>query len=81
MNGIRHESPFTLEDLDTTPAEQRHQSSAAPQESESESENGNGNGSQHSTSGMNAPRSGETLDSMDASDLWLDAGECAHTPV
>ena len=87
MNGARHESPFTLDDLDTSSAEQKHQSSAASQESENGkghsingngngngSSNGNGNGSQHSTRGMSAPRAGDLLDSMDASDLWLDAG-------
>ena len=86
MNGARRESPFTLDHLDTTPAEQKHQSSAAQQESQNGnpnsnangSGNGNGNGnvngSQHSVRGMNAPRAGDLLDSMDASDLWLDAG-------
>ena len=69
MNGARHESAFTLEDLDTTPAEQRSESPAAPQESQ------NGGNSQQSIRGLNAPRAGENLDSMDASDLWLDAGK------
>ena len=68
MNGVRHESPFTLEDLDTTPAEQQQGSSAAPQRSQ------NGASGQHSMRRMDAPRAGENLDSMDASDLWLDAG-------
>lgn len=78
MNGARHESPFTLGELDATSAEQQQQSSPAPQQSENG--NGNGSGSQHSTRGMDAPRSGENLDSMDASDLWLDAGECVLSP-
>ena len=104
MNGARHESPFTLDDLDTTPAEQKHQNSAAQQESQNGNPNGNANGnangsgngnrngngygkgkgnangSQHSVRGMNAPRAGDLLDSMDASDLWLDAGVCQLLP-
>ena len=97
MNGARHESPFTLEELDTTPAEQKHQSSAAQQESEDGNSNsngsgnsnddgngrgrGNGSGGQHSVRGMSAPRAGDLLDSMDASDLWLDAGVFHHLLV
>ena len=69
MNGTRLESPFTLDGLDTAPPEPTQKSSAAPQESE------NGTSSQRSMRHMDAPRGGDTMDSMDASDLWLDAGK------
>ena len=68
MNGARRESPFSLEELD---------SSKGNSQAERDAGSGNGN-SQANTGGArprSAPRAGDHLDSMDASDLWLDAGQ------
>jgi len=72
LNGAGRESPFSLEDLESPAPPEQRESSAAPQESE------RGNGSQGSK--MSAPMAGDTLDSMDASDLWLDAGKQNASP-
>ena len=51
-----------------------HQNGSSSAEGE-ETQQGNGNAAARSSNqGMHTPRVGETLDSMDASDLWLDAG-------
>ena len=68
MNGARRESPFSLEELDSSDGN-----------SEAERDAGNGNGNSKANTGgagpRSAPRAGDHLDSMDASDLWLDAGQ------
>ena len=68
MNGARRESPFSLEELDSSNGN-----------SEAERDAGSGNGNSEANTGnarpRSAPRAGDHLDTMDASDLWLDAGQ------
>ena len=89
MNGYERESPFSIAEVgNAAPASEQqavedcsqqqnggsHQNGSSSAEGE-ELQQGNGNAAaRSSTQGMHTPRVGETLDSMDASDLWLDAG-------
>ena len=89
MNGYERESPFSIAEVgNAAPASEQQavedcsqqQNGASHQNGSSSAEGGElqqGNGSTaavNSPQGMHTPRVGETLDSMDASDLWLDAG-------
>ena len=89
MNGYERESPFSIAEVgNAAPASEQqaaemvsqqqngglHQNGSSSAEGE-ELQQGNGNAAARSSpQGMHTPRVGETLDSMDASDLWLDAG-------
>ena len=89
MNGYERESPFSIAEVgNAAPASKQQavedcsqqQNGTSHQNGSSSAEGGDlqqGNGSAaagSSPQGMHTPRVGETLDSMDASDLWLDAG-------
>lgn len=89
MNGFEQESPFSIAELKSAapPCKQQAAGDCSQQQNGSSHQNGSssvegqdmqqGNGSAAAGSsprGMHTPRIGETLDSMDASDLWLDAG-------
>ena len=95
MNGYERESPFSIAEVgNAAPASEQQavkdcsqqQNGASHQNGSSSAEGGElqqGNGSPAAGStpqGMHTPRVGETLDSMDASDLWLDAG-VAKSPL
>ena len=89
MNGFERESPFSIAELgrSAAPPEQQAAEEGSQQQNGGLHQNGiasaKGGGLQQengsaaagsSPRGMHTPRVGETLDSMDASDLWLDAG-------
>ena len=81
MNGYERESPFSIAEVgNAAPAPEQQAVEDCSQNGSSSAEGGElqqGNGSTAAGStpqGMHTPRVGETLDSMDASDLWLDAG-------